>query len=168
LSRIQPARSAARFRDSGIAAIAVASETFPGKRSSCGRRSARFRCRNSLSPRKIFERLHQVACAYFHAWQMSSRIRRSIVLSPAISANRHASDLRFTSNAVRFRRPTAGSELSLLLFRRLSSSETTGNSSAAQYFTKDARLPHSLAGAMERIKLRVEPAPIQPWMTREK
>src|SRR6202049_4982188 len=36
------------------------------------------------------------------------------------------------------RRPTTGSELSLMLFRNMSSSETTGNSSAAhtQYFAE--------------------------------
>ena len=40
------------------------------------------------------------------------------------------------------RRPTTGSELSLMLFRNMSSSETTGNSSAAytQYFTENAGL----------------------------
>jgi len=40
------------------------------------------------------------------------------------------------------RRPTTGSELSLMLFHSMSSSETTGNSSAAyaQYFTEDAGL----------------------------
>ena len=41
------------------------------------------------------------------------------------------------------RRPTTGSELSLLLFHNLSPSRTTGNSSAAytQYFTEDTGLP---------------------------
>src|ERR1019366_2685252 len=40
------------------------------------------------------------------------------------------------------RRPTTGSELSLMLFRNMSSSETTGNFSAAstQYFTENAGL----------------------------
>jgi hypothetical protein len=40
------------------------------------------------------------------------------------------------------RRPTTGSELSLMLFHNMSSSRTTGNSSAAytQYFTEDAGL----------------------------
>jgi hypothetical protein len=40
------------------------------------------------------------------------------------------------------RRPTTGSELSLMLFHNMSSSETTGNSSAAytQYFTENAGL----------------------------
>ena len=40
------------------------------------------------------------------------------------------------------RRPTTGSELSLMLFRNMSSSETTGNPSVAhtQYFTEDAGL----------------------------
>src|SRR5215467_10306459 len=39
-------------------------------------------------------------------------------------------------------RPTTGSELSLMVFRNMSSSETTGNSSAAhtQYFTENAGL----------------------------
>jgi hypothetical protein len=40
------------------------------------------------------------------------------------------------------RRPTTGSELSSVVFRNMSSSETTGNPSAAhtQYFTEDAGL----------------------------
>jgi hypothetical protein len=40
------------------------------------------------------------------------------------------------------RQPTTGSELSLLVFRNMSSSETTGNFSAAysQYFTENADL----------------------------
>ena len=40
------------------------------------------------------------------------------------------------------RRPTTGSELSLMVFRNMSSSETTGNSSAAlaQYFTENSGL----------------------------
>jgi len=40
------------------------------------------------------------------------------------------------------KRPTTGSELSLMLFRNMSSSETTGNFSAAstQYFTENAGL----------------------------
>ena len=40
------------------------------------------------------------------------------------------------------RRPTSGSELSSMLFRNMSSSTTTGNSSAActQYFTEDPSL----------------------------
>src|SRR5260370_1398606 len=40
------------------------------------------------------------------------------------------------------RQPTAGSELSLMLFHNMSSSETTGNSSAAltQYFTENSGL----------------------------
>src|SRR5215469_12796477 len=44
------------------------------------------------------------------------------------------------------RRPTTGSELSLMLFRNMSSSETTGNSSAAltQFFTEDTGLQHGI------------------------
>ena len=44
------------------------------------------------------------------------------------------------------RRPTTGSELSSMLFRNMSSSTTTGNSSAAytQYFTEDAGLQPGL------------------------
>jgi hypothetical protein len=40
------------------------------------------------------------------------------------------------------RRPTTGSELSLMFFHNMSSSETTGNSSAAlaQYFTENSGL----------------------------
>src|SRR5260370_40250137 len=40
------------------------------------------------------------------------------------------------------RQPTTGSELSLMLFHNMSSSETTGNSSAAltQYFTENSGL----------------------------
>ena len=44
------------------------------------------------------------------------------------------------------RRPTTGSELSLMVFRNMSSSETTGNSSAAltQCFTEDTGLQRGL------------------------
>jgi hypothetical protein len=66
----------------------------------------------------------------------TSRLRRTAVYTRC---------LRCACSSVP-RRPTTGSELSLMVFRNLSSSETTGNFPAAltQYFTGNTGLRHGL------------------------
>ena len=61
---------------------------------------------------------------------------------PDFAAARFIRDIFAVPDLHRPRRPTSGSELSSMLFRNMSSSTTTGNSSAActQYFTEDASL----------------------------
>ena len=61
------------------------------------------------------------------------------------------------------RRPTTGSELSLMLFRNMSSSETTGNSSAAytQYFAEHIGLQPGLKVSAFAV------APHTPILVRE-
>ena len=65
--------------------------------------------------------------------------RRHIPTSPH---GRFIRDVFAVPDLHRPRRPTSGSELSSMLFRNMSSSTTTGNSSAActQYFTEDPSL----------------------------
>ncbi len=61
---------------------------------------------------------------------------------PDFAASRFIRDIFAVPDLHRPRRPASGSELSSMLFRNMSSSTTTGNSSAActQYFTEDPSL----------------------------
>ena len=61
---------------------------------------------------------------------------------PDFAAARFIRDIFAVPDLHRPRQPTSGSELSSMLFRNMSSSTTTGNSSAAytQYFTEDTSL----------------------------